>query len=108
MNGKMLAAVIVGMVLGVMAASVRWSTRAEGQGTTVRGPKLPQWEYKVVYSGTSALDAQNAEALTKQFGKLATDGWEYVGPIVDRTFANRNGYYAGNAGVLVLFKRAKP
>jgi hypothetical protein len=100
MNGKWLAGVALGVVLGLVVSSWGWPSRAEGQAAQVRGPDphRPQWEYKVVATTTHGGDPN---AMTTGYNGLAKDGWEYVGPVG----ADQRGGTVH--GVFVLFKRSK-
>jgi hypothetical protein len=106
MNGKWLAGVALGVVLGLVAASLGWPSRAEGQAAQVRGPDphRPQWEYKVVWSQVGNSNPTTfTQGMTAEYNGLAKEGWEYVGQV-----ANSPGPTANHvSGVFVLFKRAK-
>jgi hypothetical protein len=106
MNGKLLAGVALGVVLGLAVSSWGWPSRAEGQAAQVRGPDLhrQQWEYKVILSWTQGGDPNGiAGAMTTDYNRLAKDGWEYVGPVG----AEQGPVAAHPTGVFVLFKRPK-
>jgi hypothetical protein len=106
MNGKCIAALVVGIALGVAASSSGLVPGAAGQ-VQVRGPNLQQWEYKVVFSSIAGTGEKDSERFTNEFDRLAADRWEYVGPVLDRTSTGLNGAYSGINGVYVLFKRPK-
>jgi hypothetical protein len=96
-----LLAAVVGLLLGAAATAVALrQPEAQAQEAT----KGPAWEYKVVYS--SASQAEAAKALTEQYNALAGDGWEYVGPVVERTAIKGPGL-VGVDGTFVLFKRPR-
>jgi hypothetical protein len=102
MNGKMITAAFVGLVLGY-AGALHW-----GQPASLAREKggKQRWEYRVVFSTTEG--AGNEKKMTEQYNALAAEGWEYVGPVVDSTHAKSpNGNYAGIGGAYVVFKRAK-
>ena len=104
MRGKYLAAVAVGILLGVAGtAVVVRQPPAQAQGRDAKGP----WEYRVAFAHTDNFEA-GAKAMTEQFGRLAADGWEYVGPAAEWSRQDAGGQYAGAAGAFLVFKRQKP
>jgi hypothetical protein len=121
MNGKLEVALAIGLTLG-FAGAILVKRQPEAQGQ--EKPKKQQWEYKVVacslYGDKGLLPDKDAtQALTEQYNSLAADGWEYVGPVVEKTFpagpqAARvvvagapPPAYQGISGTFVLFKRPK-
>jgi hypothetical protein len=106
MTGKLITAVAAGLFLGIAGtAVVVRQPEARGQEPE-RGRPKQQWEYKVIFSSTEAQDP--ARAMTEQYNLLAAEGWEYVGPVVEKTHARSpNGNYAGVSGAYVLFRRPK-
>jgi hypothetical protein len=103
MTGKLIAAVVAGLVLGVAGTSL-FVNQPEARGQ--QKEKQPQWEYKVILASAEAKDA--AKVMTEQYNALAAEGWEYVGPVVDSTHARAlNGPYSGIGGAFILFKRPK-
>jgi hypothetical protein len=102
MNGKWLAGVALGVVIGLAAATVGWHARADGQAVQVQRPARQHWEYQVLWSQTSG--TASAGPMTAEYNGLAKDGWEYVGPIVHTTYGQTVAY---TGGVYVLFKRSK-
>ena len=103
MTGKLIVALVAGLVLGVAGTSlVVNQTEARGQGKE----KKQQWEYKVILASSEGKDAP--KAMTDKYNALAADGWEYVGPVVNSTHARAlNGPYSGISGAFVVFKRPK-
>lgn len=98
MNWKMLAAILVGLAVGVAIPSLRWTQDAQAQ----RPEKAQQWEYKVVVFVGVISDVQNH---AKQLNQFTADGWEYVGLL-------SSGYHRVrgepvSAGGMVAFKRPK-
>lgn len=92
----------------VLTAAVAWLLlQADVRGQDKAGRTL--WEHKVVYCYSQGADPnQAAQAMTLQYSSLANEGWEYVGPVVDRTAARAlNNNYSGTDGVFVLFKRPR-
>jgi hypothetical protein len=115
MNGKSAVAMAIGLTLG-FAASICITRQPEAQGQ--EKPKKQQWEYKVVscslYGNKGLLpDRDAAKALTEQYNTLAADGWEYVGPVVEKTLPAVSvgasispQSYQGISGTFVLFRRS--
>src|SRR5262249_32897147 len=103
MTGKLIAAVVVGLVLGYVGAVMPW-----GQSASLAQEKdrKQRWEDRVVFCSTEG--KQNEKKRTEQSTALAAEGWEYVGPVVDSTH-NRalNAHYSGIGGAYVVFKRSK-
>jgi hypothetical protein len=111
MQGKMAAVAAACLALGFLAGTL--ATRSP-EVRAQEKDKQPQWEYKVVFSrpGSSRTDdeaAKGEKKLTDAYNALASDGWEYVGPVVDSTVTNgiNTDAYAGISGAWVLFKRPK-
>jgi hypothetical protein len=106
MTGKLITAVAFGLLLGVAGTSlVVRQPEARGQEPERKQPKQ-QWEYKVLFSSAEVKDP--ARAMTEQYNLLAAEGWEYVGPVVERTHSGGpTGGYTGIGGAYVLFKRSK-
>jgi hypothetical protein len=112
MNGKMAIAGMLGGALGITLFVVCARLPAQGQGSTsgtqnqvvVRRGTL---EYKVVYADITDNDnASVAGHMGGQFSILSREGWEYVGPIVERSKPGGfQGGYMGVGGVFILFKR---
>jgi hypothetical protein len=103
MRARYLSAVLVGLILGAGGtAIVVRQPPAHAQGKDARAA----WEYRVVFA-TVDNEVASAEAMTKQFGRLAADGWEYVGPAAEATRAGPAGQYAGARGAFVVFRRPK-
>jgi hypothetical protein len=98
MNRRLLAALLVAGVVGLMMLSCNPSQQpANAQA----GAKAQQWEYQVVYiegqlTVAPGLDPKNwektASNATDFYNKLGADGWEYVGQ---------------TAPVFAVFKRPK-
>jgi len=106
MNCKTVAAVSLGLVIGLVASySLRQS---ESQGQV--GQEKQAWEYKVVAFVVDDSGNQNAPDHLERINSLAAEGWEYVGllcagphPYYTHPSA---GYYVNSLGN-VLFKRPK-
>jgi hypothetical protein len=102
MRGQYLATVLVGVVIGSGATTL--ALRQPGALAQEKERKAG-WEYKVVFS--RAQEKDDDKAMTEQYAGLAKDGWEYVGPVVNRTqFGGPTGA-AGVAGAYVLFRRSR-
>jgi hypothetical protein len=105
MKATIVAAVAVGVVVGLMASSFKQS-EAQGQGEQ----KKQEWEYKVVAFGPPKIDKDK-----EQIDKLAAEGWEYVGLLsagsntVETVVAALGDPGRGPIAACgsVLFKRAK-
>jgi hypothetical protein len=67
-----------------------------------------RWEYRVILA-KSQQDERSAALMTEQFNALASDGWEYVGPVADSSETRNvpNGFYLDLNGAFLLFKRQK-
>jgi hypothetical protein len=111
MNGKTAIAGGVGVALGItlLAVSARLSAQgqATGSGTQREVVVRPRTvEYKVVYAERSDNDTAKAESqMSRHFNALSAQGWEYAGPVVERSKSPGFHGYEGVAGVFVLFKR---
>ena len=117
MNSKLAAGLAIGLAIGFAGALVVTS-QPEARG---QEKQKQQWEYKVVACSLDGAkgrlpDADAAKALTEQYNTLAADGWEYVGPVVEKTVAasphvigggTPPASYVGISGTFVLFKRPK-
>lgn len=93
MNGKILAALAIGLVIGFFVTLVARQPEAHGQE---KAKAQQQWEYRVVFASGNRNDDADAQKLTTEFNTLAADGWEYVSPVVTQPRYS-----------LVLFKRCK-
>jgi hypothetical protein len=73
MKPKLIAAVLVGIGLGLAMPFMGWQPEAPAQQQ-----KDQKWEYKVerFQSNKGGVDGATA-----QLNNLANDGWEYVGPV---------------------------
>ena len=65
-------------------------------------PRPQRWEYKIVLASSRSVAPGGGDdavdKLTEQFNTLAKDGWEYVGPVVQRTTSSQQ---------CVAFRRSK-
>jgi hypothetical protein len=77
MNWKMLAAILLGLAVGVAIPSLRWTQDVQAQ----RPEKAQQWEYKVVEFrfDLPAPVVEKEKAHAQRLNTLAGEGWEYVG-----------------------------
>jgi hypothetical protein len=75
------------------ACSIGRYAHAEAQAQ-VLSPKIVQWEYKVVYSAIETTGEKSSVGFTKQFNRLAADGWEYVSSVTNRKFGGPTGALA--------------
>jgi uncharacterized membrane protein YraQ (UPF0718 family) len=96
MKGKMVIAILIGVVIGLVSSSFLKQSEAQGQ---VKQEKQT-WEYKEVpFVVTQANDEH-----TKKITDLASEGWEYVGLVGSGPSGSSQGFMSvGN----VLFKRLK-
>lgn len=105
MTTKTALIAVFALIAGFVTATIMFRP----PGTQAQQPaKRQQWEYKVVF--TSAQDSDGAQDLTNQYNALAAEGWEFVGPIVDKTERNGSGsnvHYVGIRGAFTLFRRQK-
>ncbi len=106
MIGKLIG-VVIGVAIGGVVALALKQPEAQGQEKA----KNAQWEFKVVFSTSGPFDndTRGAEnAMTNQYNTLAAEGWEYVGPVVDKnTRAQGPPHNTLTDGAFVLFKRQK-
>jgi hypothetical protein len=100
MKEKLLAALMVGLVVGLLVSPLLRQAEVQGQPDA----KVPgaAWEYKVVEFGSGVQNTETEEDMTKKLNELAKNGWEYAGPLAsahvdDKRFLQ--GY--------VAFKRLK-
>ena len=114
MKSKIVAAVAIGLVMGLVASSSLKQSEAHGQ----REEAKQEWEYKVVAFVVGQKTNRNVDEHQEQIEKLATEGWEYVGlllagshpnPSVPLTSGRQD--FSGQSrmfpGSTVLFKRPK-
>ena len=104
MNCKTVAAVSLGLVLGVVASYSLRQSEAQGQV----GQEKQAWEYKVVAFVVEEPTNRNVDRHEKEINSLAAEGWEYVGLLC----AGPNPYTTGRewpvtSGGNVLFKRPR-
>src|SRR5262249_53009052 len=99
MNVKLLAAVLVGLLAGLVLQGTREQPQAHAQ---VQVQRHTQWEYKISPMPRLGNVTQQdfAEKLAKEYGTLGAEGWEYVG----EAFA---GYGQKLAPYFAIFKRPK-
>jgi hypothetical protein len=100
MREKLLAALLVGLVVGWAVSPLLRQPEVQGQ-PEARVP-AGAWEYKVVEFGTGVQNTETDEDMTRKLNELAKNGWEYAGPLAaahvdDKRFLQ--GY--------VAFKRLK-
>jgi hypothetical protein len=99
MNARLLVTALVGAAAGAAAVSFGPPREAHAQAAAGR----QRWEYKVLYCPSQLPNDQaNEDKLGQLFNDLAKDGWEYAGPVADRTF--QPGQVVGG---YVAFKRPK-
>jgi hypothetical protein len=107
MNSKIVAAVAIGLVMGLIASSSLNQSEAQGQGEQ----KKQEWEYKVVAFLVGHGANRNADKHEEQIEKLTVEGWEYVGLLAAGSHADftvrRNNQPTMVPGGNVLFKRPK-
>jgi hypothetical protein len=103
MKAKLLASLVVGMVIGCAISQVALQTQAYAQAKANARPL--QWEYKVVYCNAIGRTEALAVEMTLQFNRLAANGWDYVGPVVEWTLDDMRGSYRGVGGQYILFRR---
>ena len=104
MNYRMVAALSVGLAIGL----VGWSSLRQSEAQGQVGQEKQGWEYKVVAFVVEDDNSRNVDTHTKQINSLAAEGWEYVGllcsgPDVYQAPARTRVRSGGN----VLFKRPK-
>ena len=104
MNSKMVAAVSLGLLVGLVA----WLSLRQSEARGQVGQEKHGWEYKVVAFVVDEQSHRNVDRHTKQIDSLAAERWEYVGLLC----AGPNPYSSGagmrvNSGGNVLFKRPK-
>jgi hypothetical protein len=113
MKSKIVAAVTIGLLMGLVASSSLEQSEAQGQ----REEPKQEWEYKVV-GFLAGIKDRNVDEHQQQIEKLAAEGWEYVGPLLAgshpnlsvpitsgrQDFSGRSRMFAGST---VLFKRPK-
>ena len=104
MKSKMVAALSLGVLLGMVV----WSSlrQSEAQGQVQRLRQL--WDYKVVAFVVDDSNNRNVTMHEEKINSLAAEGWEYVGLLC----AGPDPYHTGqpgwvNSGGNVLFKRPK-
>jgi hypothetical protein len=97
MNARLLLVALLGAALGGAAVGV-----SPLRSAPAPDPKPQRWEYKIVLvSSRSVAPGGGDDAtdkLTEQFNVLAKDGWEYVGPVVQRVTSSQQ---------CVAFRRSK-
>jgi hypothetical protein len=101
MRGRHLVAVAVGLALGVAGTAV-----VVRQPPAQAQARRAAWEYQVVFAPSDNEQA-SAKAMTDEFGRLAADGWEYVGPAAEASQSGPAGQYRGARGAFLVFKRPK-
>jgi hypothetical protein len=105
MTRRILGASALGIVFSAAwASSMVNGSAAHGQEKA----KQTRWEYRVILAN-ARLKEKSSTVMTEQFNELASEGWEYVGPVAESS-ETRNiptGYYLEPNGAFVLFKRLK-
>ena len=94
MNGKLVAALLVGLAVGLFAPFIARQQEAQGQ----KPEKVQTWEYKAV--GFTGTETQHANTLKK----LTDEGWEYVG-LLSAGDPGFSGSGSMKAGGTVAFRR---
>jgi hypothetical protein len=89
MKAKLLTSLAVGMLFGCAISQVTMQAQAFAQAKAKA--RQQQWEYKVVYCNAVGRTEPLALEMTLQFNKLAANGWEYVGPVVEWTLEDMRG-----------------
>ena len=75
MNSKMVAAVSLGLAVGLMASLFLRQPEAQGQVSQQK----QGWEYKVVAFEAAGTLNQHLDEQTLEINSLAAQRWEYVG-----------------------------
>ena len=88
MREKLLAALLVGLIVGWAVSPLLRQPEVQGQPEA----KVPAggWEYKVVEFGTGVQNTESDEDMTKKLNELAKNGWEYAGPVASASQHPRN------------------
>jgi hypothetical protein len=112
MKCRMVAAVSLLLVVGLVAWAFVRQSDAQGQGEQ----KKLEWEYKVVAFKVDNENSRDVDTHTKQITPLAAEGWEYVGLLcAGSNSVHSRGVRVPGGGVTypitsggnVLFKRPK-
>lgn len=106
MRSKMVAALSLGILVGMVAWSSFRQPEAQGQVPQER----QQWEYKVVAFVVDNWNTQDVATHEKEINSLAAEGWEYVGLLCAGPHPHRTRSGGGDlvtSGGNVLFKRPK-
>ena len=107
MKSKIVAAVAIGLVVGLVASSSLKQSDAQGQWEETK----QEWEYKVVAFLVGTKRNRNVDEHQEQIETLAAEGWEYVGLLTAGSHPDAN--FGRNSQPLmfpegnVLFKRPK-
>lgn len=105
---KLAALTGLGLTAVVLVSLSGWLQQARGQ----KEEKAIAWEYKVIVSepqfgivGKTDLDLfkNAADGFTKEYNKLAEEGWEFVSPL----FTQPGQRATEPARTFVVFRRAK-
>src|SRR5713101_7979077 len=99
MKGKLVVAVVCGLVVGVAIPFVGQHREAHAQ----KEDKAQKWEYKVVAFTPQDTQANTLKVSGIRLNELGAEGWEYLGPIctTSQTYANRSATFTE----FVAFKR---
>ena len=106
MRSKMVAALSLGILMGMVA----WSSLRQPEAQAQIGPEKQQWEYKVVAFVVDNWNTRNVVTHEKEINSLAAEGWEYVGLLCAGPHPHQTQPGAGylvNSGGNVLFRRPK-
>lgn len=105
MTRRILTVIAAGIFIAVAWAG---SMCSQSSAHAQEKEKQPRWEYRVILVNPR-LKEKSSTVMTEQFNALASEGWEYVGPVVasSETRNTPTGYYLDPNGAFVLFKRLK-
>jgi len=99
MQGKLSFVVIATLTAGIVILTIG---RQEAVGQ--RPAAQARWEYKVVkFRGGHGSQAISPDDIATEMNRLAADGWEYVGPVLDVPTTPTQGYLSSQC--FVAFKR---
>lgn len=108
MTNKLVALMMLVLTIALLGSLSGWLPQVQGQ----KEEKAAAWEYKVVVSepqfgivGKTDLDLfkNAADGFTKEYNKLAEEGWEFVSPL----FTQPGQRGTEPARTFVVFRRPK-
>ena len=99
MKSKIVAAMAIGVVMGLVTSSSLEQSEAQGP----REEMKQEWEYKVVAFFVGENPIRSVDEHQAQIEKLAVEGWEYVGLLSPLPLSDA----IVRGGGSVLFKRHK-